>query len=56
MKTNRRSYAHPLALPIALALLGAGCATTTPVELSNARAAYQRVGFREVGRFASVLF
>ena len=42
MKTNRRSYAQPLALPIALALLGAGCATTTPVELSNARTAYQR--------------
>ena len=42
MKTIKFSHAHSLALPFALSLMGAACATTTPMELSNARAAYER--------------
>src|SRR5438045_1116634 len=33
---------QPLALPVLLSLLGAACATSMPVELSNARTAYAR--------------
>ena len=42
MKTTKRCYSHPLAVPIMLALVGTACATATPVELSNARTAYRR--------------
>ena len=42
MKNPKRCHSYPLALPIIVALVGTACATTTPVELSNARAAYRR--------------
>jgi outer membrane protein OmpA-like peptidoglycan-associated protein len=42
MKNTMRIQSHSLALPLFVGLAWAACATTTPVELSNARAAYQR--------------
>jgi outer membrane protein OmpA-like peptidoglycan-associated protein len=42
MNTSKRRRSLSVALPILVALAGAACATTTPVELTNARAAYQR--------------
>jgi outer membrane protein OmpA-like peptidoglycan-associated protein len=42
MKNTNRRQSHRLALPIIFTLVGAACATATPVELTNARAAYLR--------------